>query len=506
MRLGLVSLGCDKNTVDSERMLAALVGHGAERVAALEDADVIVVNTCGFIDAAKEESIETLLHAGRMKTEGRCRSVVAVGCMVERYREELAGALPEVDLFLGLRDLDRLVPELTERGLLSATEEGRVHPGERLPLDSRHVSYLKVSEGCDHGCAFCAIPLWRGKHRSFDLERIVAEAQRIEAQGAVEVNLVAQDLAHYGRERRDGTDIAALLTTLLRETSIPWFRLLYIYSAGLREPLVELMATEPRLLSYLDMPIQHASDEVLYRMRRPERRAKLRRKIGWLRSAIDDLTLRTTVLVGFPGETDQEFRELIDFLDEVQFDRLGAFAFSPQDGTRAAEMESDFVPEDLARERLEEVLEVQRAVSAERLAREVGRRRIAIVDREAVTEEPVLESLYGRPDPRRGAGLSLFLGRTAAQADDVDGVTLLWTDGALAPGALVQTRIERVGDYDMAGRVDRVVRPAPVASAATPPGEATTAPPARRGPTRRDGAGKRTLPVVGLGLETAWGR
>ena len=482
MRLGLISLGCDKNTVDSERLLAELAGHGAERADPAE-AEVIVVNTCGFIDAAKEESIDTLLEAGRLKRDGPCRGVVAVGCMVERYRDELEDALPEVDLLLGLRDLDRLVPELRARGLLDAGKAaGKVHPGERMPIGARHVRYLKVSEGCDHGCAFCAIPLWRGKHRSFELERIVAEAQRLEAQGAVEVNLVAQDLAHWARERRDGTDIATLVRALLRETSIPWFRLLYIYSAGLREPLVELMATESRLLSYIDMPIQHASDTVLHRMRRPERAAELRRKVAWLRGAIPGLTLRTTVLVGFPGETDEEFGELVDFLDEVPFDRLGAFAFSPQEGTRAAAMEESFVPASVARARLEEVVEVQRGVSAERLAAEVGRERTAIIDARAEADEPVVALLYGEGSP--GAAR---LGRIESQADDVDGVTVLFGAEGLDAGALVRVGIERAADYDLAGRVRAVVREAP----------------ARRATSSAAAAG-RGLPV--LGLDSAWGR
>ncbi len=279
MRVGLISLGCDKNTVDSERVLATLSGHGAEHVSDLSRADVILVNTCGFIDAAKQESIETLIQVGGLKEDGTCKAVVAVGCLVEQYREELEPSLPEVDLFVGLRDLGRLVPELQSRGLLSRSSTP--HPGERVALTGRsHVRYLKISEGCDHGCAFCAIPLWRGKHRSFDADRLVAEAQRLEAQGAVEVNLVAQDLAHYGRELRDGTDLASLLRRLLDETGIPWYRLLYIYSAGLREPVIDLVATESRLVPYLDMPIQHASDSVLQRMRRPERQAKLREKIS----------------------------------------------------------------------------------------------------------------------------------------------------------------------------------------------------------------------------------
>ena len=483
MRLGLISLGCDKNTVDSERMLAELVGHGAERTG-VDEAEVILINTCGFIDAAKEESIETILEAERLKREGTCRSVVAVGCMVERYREEMAESLPEVDLLLGLRDLDRLVPELRERGLLQGpAPAGEAHPGERIPVGARHVRYLKVSEGCSHTCAFCAIPLWRGKHRSFELERLVAEAQRLEAQGAVEVNLVAQDLAHWGREQRDGTDIATLVEALLRETSIPWFRLLYIYSAGLREPLVELMASEPRLLSYIDMPIQHASDTVLHRMRRPERAATLRSKVAWLRETIPELTLRTTVLVGFPGETDAEFRELVDFLDEVPFDRLGAFAFSPQEGTRAAAMEESYVPAGLARDRLEEVLEVQRAVSRERLAAEIGRERVAVVDAPAASDEPTIELLYEDPP---GAA---HLGRIESQADDVDGVTVLVGGNGLAPGSLVRVEIQRAADFDLAGRVREVVRRAP--------GRGRAAPAAAAQPGRG-------LPV--LGLESAWGR
>lgn len=464
MKLGLVSLGCDKNTVDSERMLAALAGRGAEPTDDLSRADVILVNTCGFIDAAKEESIETLLELSRLKEAGPCRAVVAVGCLVEQYRDELEPAMPEVDLFVGLRDVDHLIPELERRGLLKPGRD--LHPGERLPLtDRRHVRYLKISEGCDHGCAFCAIPLWRGRHRSFAIDRLVAEAQRLEAQGAVEVNLVAQDLAHYGRDRRDGTDLTVLLRRLLGETDIPWFRLLYIYSAGLREPLVELIASEPRVLPYLDMPIQHASDRVLERMRRPERRARLGEKISWLRDSIPDLTLRTTVLVGFPGETDEDFRRLLDFMEEVEFDRLGAFAFSPQDGTRAAAMARDGVPEAVGRERLEELLEVQRAISADRLAASIGRRVEALVDESAETG----------------------VARTWGQADDVDGVTLL--DGAAQHpvGSLVEIEIIGADDYDLRARAIGERRPPPSPGAVAP-------------------GGRRSLPVLPLGLDSAWGR
>jgi len=467
MKLGLVSLGCDKNTVDSERMLSALSDHGAVHTRDLSEAEVILVNTCGFIDAAKEESIQALLEMGRLKQDGSCRAVVAVGCLIERYRDELEPVLPEVDLFVGLRDMDRLVPELERLGFLDPARA--LHPGERQPLtDRRHVRYLKISEGCDHGCAFCAIPLWRGRHRSFEEDRLVAEAQRLEAQGAVEINLVAQDLAHYGRDLSGDTDIARLLRRLLDETGVPWFRLLYIYSAGLRESLVDLMAVEPRLVPYLDMPIQHASDTVLRRMRRPERRERLREKIAWLRGSIPDLTLRTTVLVGFPGETDEEFRELLDFIEETEFDRLGAFAFSPQDGTRAMALEADFLPDGVGTERLEELLEVQRGISADRLARSVGTTVEAIVD-------------------ERGEDA---VARTWGQADDVDGVTILENAAHLHPGTLVRARILGADDYDLTAAPLEIVRESPAAGDAQ----------------EGAGRGRRPLPVLPIGLEAAWGR
>src|SRR5204862_206536 len=298
-----------------------------------------------------------------------------------------------VDLFLGFSDLHRLVPALAERGLIA--DPIAAHPGVRQFLgDQAHVRYLKISEGCDHTCAFCAIPLMRGKHRSEPLERLVREAQELEREGAREINLVAQDLGHYGRDQGpDGAQLPDLLERLLEDTTVPWYRLLYVYSAGLSERLVDLIAREPRIVPYIDMPIQHASDRMLERMRRPERLETLRRKLAWLRGAIPDLALRTTCLVGFPGETDADFRELLEFLEEAQFDRLGAFAFSPQEGTRAMQYADD-VPEAVKRERLEELLEVQRAISAERLARFVGRETVVLA---AIRDAAARGWSYGAP-------------------------------------------------------------------------------------------------------------
>jgi len=430
MKLGVISLGCDKATVDSERVVGDLVGHGAIVTSDLPSADVILINTCGFIDAAKQESIDAILGAAKLKEEG-VKAVVAVGCLVQRYKKELQAEMPEVDLFLGFSELHHLVPELAKRGLID--DPVASHPGVRQFLgDQPHVRYLKISEGCDHTCAFCAIPLMRGKHRSEPLERLVREARTLEAQGAKEINLVAQDLGHWGRDLgREGPKLPELLEALLAGTTVPWYRLLYVYSAGITERLVEMIADERRIVPYIDMPIQHATDRMLERMRRPERVHTLREKLAWLRGAIPDLAIRTTCLVGFPGETDEEFRALLAFLEEAQFDRLGAFAYSPQEGTRAVQYEDD-VPDYVKRERLEELVEVQRAISGERLARFVGREVDLLVDRVSDPDE-------------QGA---THVGRVQWQADDVDGVTYLAQGGWAEVGSFVRARVTESEDYD----------------------------------------------------------
>lgn len=448
MKVGFITLGCDKNTVDSERYLARLALRGAMPARDLEDADVIVINTCGFIDAAKQESIDAIVRAGQLKESGSCQAVVALGCMVERHRAELAAELPEVDLFLGTSDVDRLVPELEERGILGESDPILDHPGVRIYSgELAHVRYLKVSEGCDHGCAFCAIPLMRGRHRSFPLDEVVREAQLLELQGAREINLVAQDLAHYGRDRRDGTALPELLEAVLRETSVPWIRLLYLYSAGITPRLLDVMAREPRIVPYLDIPIQHGSDPVLERMRRPERARTIRDRVARVRERIDGIAIRTTCIVGFPGETEDDFQRLCDLLEEVQFERVGAFTFSPQEGTRAARLNDD-VPEPVKLERLERLTELQRAITAERYERLIGQRVSAIVD-------------------RPGEGGAPAQGRLVCQADDIDGVT--WLSGAAPVGAIVECTVDDVvDDYDFTARVERVVHAAPAAAGAAP--------------------------------------
>ena len=431
MKLGVISLGCDKATVDSERLVGQLVGHGATVVEELEGADVVLVNTCGFIDAAKRESIDAILRAAVLKQSGAVKAVVAVGCLVQRYQDELRKEIPEVDMFLGFHDLHTLVPALAERGLL--TDPIADHPGVRAFLgDGGHVRYLKISEGCDHTCAFCAIPLMRGRHRSEPIERLVLEAQQLEAAGAKEINLVAQDLGHYGRDLgKTGPKLPDLLEALLSETTVPWFRLLYVYSFGLTERVVALMANESRIVPYIDIPIQHASDAMLERMRRPERQQTIRDKVAWLRTEIPDIAIRTTAMVGFPGETDGDFRILCEFAEEIQFERLGVFSYSEQEGTRAADLADD-VPDAIKLEREEELLELQRAISEERLGRFVGRSAALLV-----------ESIE---NPDRGE--ATHLGRLPWQADDVDGITFLRRGGWAQPGDLIQVNVEGVTDYD----------------------------------------------------------
>jgi ribosomal protein S12 methylthiotransferase len=489
-RIGVVTLGCDKNTVDTERLLARLATAGAHVSSDAEGADVILINTCGFIDVAKEESIDAILGAVRLKQDGSVRAVVAMGCLVQRYKSELQQDLPEVDLFLGLTEAEQLVPQLRSRGLLreSVPVANMEQPLRLLSTASRHTSYLKVSEGCDHTCAFCAIPLMRGRHRSTPIEVLVREARELEAAGVVELNLISQDTTWYGRDVLRGMDTGAaayfigkpfaampnmqvpataeldrsaaaaarpagrapardtrhgllpeLLRTLLDETSIPWLRLFYMYPSGIYRELVELIAAEPRIVPYIDMPIQHGSDSVLQRMRRPERQATIRERAAWLRDAIPDLALRTTVIVGFPGETDDEFDDMLGLLEEIRFDHLGAFSYSVEEDTPAARM-AEHVPDEVKRERLERLLDVQRGISQERNEDWLGRRVSVLVD--AVTGRDM-------DDPGADTGERGVIGRTARQALEIDGVVHMAHAPGVQVGDFVEARITEVIEDDM---------------------------------------------------------
>jgi ribosomal protein S12 methylthiotransferase len=478
----LITLGCDKNTVDSGRQLARLLGAGARIVEDVDDADVVVVNTCGFIDAAREESIDAIMDAVRLKQAGRVRAVVAMGCLVQRYKGELQTEIPEVDLFIGLTEAEQLVPHLRAQGLLpAATVATMERPLRVLSTRTRHTSYLKISEGCDHGCAFCAIPLMRGKHRSTPIEALVREAQALEAAGVVELNIISQDTTWYGRDLLRGTApvdgdlfvgrtfngmpnataapptaraqiaraaagkrglLPELLQALVAETAVPWLRLFYMYPSGISRELVELMAREPRILPYLDMPIQHGADAVLARMRRPERQATIRERVSWLRSAIPDLSLRTTLIVGFPGETEDDFEQMLELLEEIRFDHLGAFPYSPEESTPAAAM-PDQVPDTVVRERLERLLELQHTITLERNERWLGRETTVLLDRLVGRDSDMDAEADGR-----GA-----VGRTIGQALEIDGVVHIADARGAQPGARVQVRITEALDDDLIGEL-----------------------------------------------------
>lgn len=476
-RVGVITLGCDKNTVDSERIMARLASSGANVSTDIEDADVIVINTCGFIDRAKEESIEAMLDAVRLKQEGRVKAVVAMGCLVQRYKQDLVEEIPEIDAFLGLTEAEQLVPTLQEKGMLDAPSGSLMElPLRLLSTDTPHSSYLKISEGCDHTCAFCAIPLMRGKHRSAPMDRLVREAQELSARGVVELNIVSQDTTWYGRdllrgiapsegdnfighfpgsdghtrastrtrtheqsERGVSVNVNAsahgrtglltnLLEKLIAETEIPWLRLFYMYPSGIQRDLVELMAREPRILPYLDMPIQHGSDRMLKLMRRPERQRTIRERVSWLRAAIPDLSLRTTLIVGFPGETDDDFEAMLDLLEEIRFDYIGAFPYSEEEGTLAADM-PDQVEDEVKRERLERLLDVQRGISLERNEARVGTTQRVLIDK--VDE--------------------VAIGRTRGQALEVDGIVTIDDPRGCGSGDFVNVRITEAVEQDLAG-------------------------------------------------------
>ena len=448
-RIGLITLGCDKNTVDSEKILAALVGHGARVSSEVDGAEVVIINTCGFIEAAKEQSIETILAACHLKEEGRARAVVAVGCMVERYKDQLAVEIPEVDLFLGLTEMKTLIPRLRDMGALPEVDQAipnMERPLRIISTETPHTSFLKISEGCDHTCAFCAIPSFRGLHRSAPLEELVLEAQALAEGGVRELNIISQDTTWYGRDQRRKDPMAPLLPDLLGAlvagTDVPWYRLFYMYPSGITPQVVELLAGEPRILPYLDMPLQHGSDTILKAMRRPERGALIRERVGWLRDAIPGLTLRTTVIVGFPGEGDDEFQEMLDVLEELRFDRVGAFTYSIEDGTAAADMPGQ-VPETLKRERLEELTDLQRSISVESNLDLVG----------TVTEALVDHVEEGGPLETDASGGLPGVARTEGQAIDVDGVTHIHPHPRLRPGEMLSVEIVDALEYDLVAQV-----------------------------------------------------
>ena len=436
-RVYLHTLGCPKNRVDSEVMLGTLTEAGYRLVQDPAKAEIIVVNTCGFIESAKVESVEAIVELGDWKREGRCKKLVVTGCLVQRHAEELARELPEVDHFLGTgayQDIATVVAD-AQAARLVVPDPDFVHSAASPRINSlaKQTAYLKIAEGCDNACAFCIIPKLRGPQRSRPVADLVAEAEQLASQGTVELCLVAQDLTAYGQDLPGKVRLADLLPALCRVEGIRWIRLHYAYPRDFPVKLMQVIAREPKIVKYLDMPLQHSSDRLLRAMKRGRDSAFLRDLLARLREEIPGLALRTSLIVGLPGETEADFEDLLAFVEEQRFERLGVFEYSAEEGTPAAEMERQ-VPAAVKRARFERIMEVQRDVSRAHQQAMVGRRVEVLV--EGASEETE----------------HLLVGRHAQQAPEIDGLTYV-NDGVAYPGELVTLEITDASDYDLVGRV-----------------------------------------------------
>ncbi len=442
VKVGMISLGCAKNLVDGEVMLGHLESVGIRVTADAGEADVVVVNTCGFINDAKQESIDSILEVVEAKNAGRVRRLVVAGCMAQAYAEELKKEIPEIDAFIGLDELEQIAAAV--RGELEdhlPDQHGAVrlydHANPRL-LSTSGYAYLKVAEGCGNPCSFCHIPRMRGDFRSRAMGDLVAEARRIEAAGVREVVLIAQDTTRYGEDLGIDHGLRRLVKALLDETEIPWIRFLYAYPATLDEGLFELMAEHDRFVSYLDIPLQHANRKVLKAMRRGGDAKSYSGLVDRARAAVPDLALRTTFIVGFPGEGEAEHRELLEFIEAARFDHLGVFSYSWQEENPGADL-GDPVPEEVKAERRARALEVQQSVSMAKNTSLVGQILPAMVVGPLAEMELLTE------------------GRLKRQAPEIDG-RLLINDGVAAAGSLIEAEITEAHPYDLVGRVVRVVR------------------------------------------------
>ncbi|MBE6655872.1 MAG: 30S ribosomal protein S12 methylthiotransferase RimO [Ruminococcaceae bacterium] len=437
MKIGFVSLGCSKNLVDTERMLYLLAEAGYEITPEAEEAEIIVLNTCGFIESAKSESIENILDLASLKSIGNLRALICTGCLAERYREEIMEEMPEVDALLGVGSLEKIVEAVEqvargEKYTAFLDKEQSPLGGDRVLTTPEYTAYLKIAEGCDNRCTYCAIPLIRGRMRSRPIEDIVAEARDLERLGVKELNLIAQDTTRYGLDLYGEYRLAALVKAITEATDIPWIRLLYCYPDKITDELVDELKNNPRLVKYMDIPIQHISSSVLHRMNRHGDGDTIKEAIARLRAAVPDITLRTTAMVGFPGETEEDFEELCAFIKETRFDRFGGFTFSPEEGTEAALLPHQ-LDEEIKQARLDALMEIQLDISAEMQAKKVG--------------EEILVLAEGYDVP---AGI--HYGRSAADAPDVDGKIYFSSPKRIAPGTFLRVKVTEALDYDLIGK------------------------------------------------------
>ena len=427
-KINVITLGCSKNTVDSEHLMARLAAAGYEVLFDSDrtDAKVVVINTCGFIGDAKQESIDMILRAAAAKQAGKIERLFVVGCLSERYADELRAELPEVDEFFGARTWDGIVRAL------GASEDPALATERRLTTP-KHYAYLKISEGCNWKCGYCAIPLIRGGHVSVPMEELEEEARKLAGQGVRELMVIAQDTTYYGIDLYGRRMLAELLRRLCRIDGIEWIRLHYAYPAGFPDEVIEAMASEPKICKYLDIPFQHISDAQLASMHRRHTKAEAMELIGRLRGAIPDLALRTTLLVGYPGETEADFEELLAFVREVRFERLGVFPYSEEEGTWSAENLRDDIPETIKQQRAERVMALQNEISLENNRRRVGR-----------TERVIIDSRQG----------DWYVGRTQYDSPEVDQEILIpASECRLLRGHFYDVTVTSAADYDLYGEI-----------------------------------------------------
>ena len=436
-KVAFISLGCSKNLVDTEVMLYNLHKAGYEITFETEEAEVVIINTCGFIESAKQESIDNILDAQELKKWGKCKHIIATGCLAERYREEVMRELPEVDALVGVGSLDKIADAVSavmndEKYVAFDDKNTSTLGGGRVLTTAPHTAYLKIGEGCDNRCTYCAIPLIRGGFRSRTVEDIVEEAKRLDKSGVKELNLIAQDTTRYGLDIYGEYSLARLVREICKETEIPWIRLLYCYPDKITDELIDELANNPRLVKYMDIPIQHISDNVLTAMNRHGGSALIRETVRKLRDRVEGITLRTTAMVGFPGETDKDFEELCEFVKEVRFERFGAFTFSPEEDTPAYDMPNQ-IDEQLKQDRYDCLMQTQLTVAEELSNSRIKDRVTVLCD----GYDTVAEIYYGRSE---------------ADAPDVDGKIYFRAEkGKYQPGEFVNVLVTEALDYDLIG-------------------------------------------------------
>ncbi len=439
MKIFCVSLGCDKNLVDTEMMLGLLNKDGYTFTDDEHEADVVVVNTCCFIGDAKEESVNTILEMAELKKEGRCKALIVTGCMAQRYKQEILDEIPEVDGILGTSTYDEISSVLKK--VLGGSRESCFHDLNALPnvevprvvTTGGYYAFLKIAEGCDKRCTYCIIPDLRGSYRSVPMERLIEEAKQLASQGVKELILVAQETTLYGIDLYKKKSLPKLLHELCKIPGIQWIRIQYCYPEEITQELIETIREEEKVCNYLDIPIQHASDRILKRMGRRTNQKQLREMIASLRSQIPDIALRTTLISGFPGETEEDQEEVMRFVDEMEFERLGVFAYSQEEDTPAAEF-PDQVPQELKEERRDEIMELQQEISYEKSQSMIGK---------------VLEVMI----EGKVADENAYVGRTYMDAPGVDGLIFINTDLDLMSGDFVRAKVTGALEYDLIGEI-----------------------------------------------------